>query len=78
MLTDLRNSRVWSSDKAFRRWIGEHRLSGFSGTRLEMADPAELEIAQRIRDARPRAEANLARIVAMFDTDALAPAGLVE
>lgn len=78
MLTDLRNSRVWSSDKAFRRWIGEHRLSGFSGTRLEMADPAELEIAQRIRDARPRAEANLARLVAMFDTDALAPAGLVE
>jgi hypothetical protein len=61
-LADLRNARTWSADKALRRWIAEHRLSGASGAATPVRDAATEEILRRIAAARPGAEANLARL----------------
>jgi hypothetical protein len=63
MLADMRNARAWSGDKPLRRWMSEHRLSGFGGAPPSVSDPLDLAIAARIREARPRAEANLERLV---------------
>ena len=65
-LADLRSGRRWGADKALRRWVSEHRLSG-SGAGSGDASahgPAAERIRERLREARPRAEANLARLVA--------------
>jgi hypothetical protein len=61
-LADLRTAKRWSQDKALRRWVGEHRLSGFGSRRP--TDPEAEAINRRIREARPRAEDNLARLLA--------------
>ena len=59
-LADLRSSGRWASDKALRRWVAEHRLgaviSGGQGAAGE-------RIAERLKVARPKAEANLARLL---------------
>ncbi len=60
-LADLRTAKRWSQDRALRRWVGEHRLSGF-GARPNDAEAADIQ--RRIRDARPRAEENLERLLA--------------
>jgi hypothetical protein len=65
-LADLRSGRRWGANKALRRWMSEHRLSG-SGAGSADAGAHGLEaerIRERLREARPRAEVNLARIVA--------------
>jgi putative NAD(P)-binding protein len=65
-LADLRSGRRWGADKALRRWVSEHRLSG-SGAGAADAGAHSLEaqhIRERLREARPRAEVNLARILA--------------
>lgn len=69
MLSDLRNGRRWSSEKALGRWIAEHRLSGagFPDNGAASA-PEGIRILERIREARPRAAANLARILAELDS----------
>ena len=65
-LADLRSGRRWGTDKALRRWVSEHRLSGAgAGSADASAHGPEAErIRERLREFRPRAEANLARLVA--------------
>ncbi|MEW5684932.1 MAG: NAD(P)/FAD-dependent oxidoreductase [Pseudomonadota bacterium] len=61
-LHDLRLMGRWAEDRELRRWIAGHRLMGFGAA--DGGDPATAEpILARIRDARPRAEANLARLL---------------
>lgn len=68
MLLDLRNGRRWATEKTLRPWIAEHRLSGagFPDTGVA-SSPEGLRILERLREARPRAAANLARLVAELD-----------
>ena len=58
--------RRWGVDKALRRWVSEHRLSGAgAGAQDASAHGPEADrIRERLREARPKAEANLARMVA--------------
>jgi hypothetical protein len=65
-LADLRRGRRWGTNKALRRWVSEHRLSGSgAGSADGSAHGPEAErIRERLREARPKAEANLARLVA--------------
>ena len=68
MLSDLRNAKRWAAEKALRTWIAEHRLSGagFPDTGAA-SSPEGIRILERLREARPRAAANLARLVAELD-----------
>jgi hypothetical protein len=65
MLADLRNARRWGADKDLRRWVQEHRLSGAGvGSADESARGAEADrIRAGLRELRPKAEANLARLL---------------
>jgi hypothetical protein len=62
---DLRNARRWGADKALRRWIEQHPLSGAAvGGQHESARGEEADrIRMGLRDFRPKAEANLARLL---------------
>jgi hypothetical protein len=66
MLADLRNARRWGADKDLRRWVQEHRLSGAAvGPVDESARGAEADrIRAGLREVRPKAEANLVRLMA--------------
>ena len=68
MLSDLRNAKRWAAEKALRTWIAEHRLSGagFPDTGAA-SSPEGIRILERLREARPRAAASLARLVAELD-----------
>jgi hypothetical protein len=68
MISDLRNGQRWAAEKALRPWVAEHRLSGagFPDTGTA-SSPEGISILQRLRIARPRAAANLARLVAELD-----------
>lgn len=68
MLSDLRNAKRWAAEKPLRTWIAEHRLSGagFPDTGAA-SSPEGKRILERLREARPRAEASLARLVAELD-----------
>jgi NAD(P)-binding Rossmann-like domain len=68
MLSDLRNGRRWASEQALSRWIAEHRLSGagFPATGAA-SSPEGIRILERLREARPRAAANLAKLIAELD-----------
>ena len=69
VLADLRVAQRWSSDKALRQWITEHRLTGAGfATTGEGRSPEAARAAARLKDARPKAEANLARLVAALDS----------
>jgi hypothetical protein len=65
-LADLRSGGRWAASKELRRWVSEHRLSGSgAGSAHASAHGPEAErIRERLREARPKAEANLARLVA--------------
>lgn len=65
-LHDLRLTARWAEDRELRRWIAGHRLVGF-GAADGGDPPAAAPVLARIRDARPRAEANLARLLAEVD-----------
>jgi hypothetical protein len=68
MLSDLRNGRRWAVEKALRPWIAEHRLTGAGFPDTGAASgPEGIRILERLREARPRAAANLARIIAELD-----------
>jgi hypothetical protein len=59
-LADLRSGRRWVPDKALRTWMTEHRLGGATaGVQGAEAD----RINERLRIARPKAEANLERLL---------------
>lgn len=64
-LGDLRNARRWGADKELRRWMEEHRLSGAGiGGPDDSARGAEADcIRAGLREMRPKAEANLARLL---------------
>ncbi len=69
MLSDLRNGRRWSAEKALGRWIAEHRLSGAGFPDTGAAStPEGIRILERLRKARPRAAANLARLIAELES----------
>lgn len=61
-LADLRAAKSWAEDKPLRKWVGAHRLSGFGLKGKD--DPEAPSIHRRILEARPRAEANLERLLA--------------
>jgi hypothetical protein len=68
MLADLRTGRRWASDKALRPWIAEHRLTGAGfATTGAAPGPEAAQIRERLQEARPRAEANLRRLVDGLD-----------
>jgi len=68
MLTDFRIAQRWAADKALRTWVANHRLSGAGfGTTGSSPSPEAARIRARIKEARPRAEANLERLVADLD-----------
>ena len=68
MLSDLRNGQRWAAEKALRTWIAEHRLSGAGFPDTGAASrPEGIRILERLREARPGAAANLARLVAELD-----------
>jgi hypothetical protein len=51
-----------------QRWVAEHRLLGAGFPDTGAASAAEgKRILERLREARPRAAANLARLVAELD-----------
>ena len=61
-LHDLRLGRCWAEDRDLRAWIAGHRLMGFGAP--DGGDPAAAApILARLREARPSAEANLARLL---------------
>jgi len=57
------------ADKELRRWIDQHRLSGtgFPDTGVR-SSPEGVRILERLREARPRAVANLTRLIAELDS----------
>ena len=65
-LADLRRGRRWGANKALRRWVSQHRLSGSGAGSADASahGPEAGRIRERLREARPRAEANLERLVA--------------
>jgi putative NAD(P)-binding protein len=68
VLSDLRNGQRWAAEKALGPWIAEHRLSGagFPDTGAA-ASPEGKRILERLRETRPRAAENLARLVDELD-----------
>lgn len=68
VLVDLQIARRWSADKALQTWVSHHRLSGAGfSTAGWSPSPEAARIRERIKEARPRAEANLRRLVADLD-----------
>jgi hypothetical protein len=70
-LGDLRNARRWGADKALRRWVEQHPLSGAAvggGTSESMQGPEADRIRAGLREIRPKAEANLARLLTELST----------
>lgn len=65
LLGDLRNAKRWGADKALRRWVEQHPLAGAAaGAADESARGAEAErLRNALREVRPKAEANLARLL---------------
>ncbi len=68
VLGDLRNARRWGADKELRRWMEEHPLTGAGvGSPDDSARGAEADrIRAGLREMRPKAEANLARLLEEF------------
>jgi hypothetical protein len=68
VLGDLRNARRWGTDKELRRWMEEHPLTGAGvGSPDDSARGAEADrIRAGLREMRPKAEANLARLLEEF------------
>ena len=65
ILADLRIAQRWAADKILRTWVANHRLSGAGfGTTEASPSPAAALVRERIKEARPKAEANLMRLVA--------------
>jgi hypothetical protein len=63
-LADLRLQRRWASDRGLREWLGGHRLTGANlRSQSNGGDEALALIQARIKEARPKAEANLARLL---------------
>jgi hypothetical protein len=74
-LEDLQAGRRWSVDKNLRRWMTEHPLTGAGIGQTDVAahDPEADRIRKRLREARPKAEANLSRLIAELAPEGLRP-----
>ena len=75
LLEDLQAGRRWSIDKTLHRWVAEHRLTGAGIGQADVAahDPDADRIRKRLREARPKAEANLSRLIAELAPESLRP-----
>jgi hypothetical protein len=63
-LSDLRNGQRWAAEKALGPWVADHRLSGAGFPDTGAASSLEgKRILERLRETRPRAAENLARLV---------------
>jgi hypothetical protein len=60
-------------DKTLHRWVAEHRLTGAGIGKVDAAahDPDADRIRKRLREARPKAEANLSRLIAELASESL-------
>ncbi len=68
VLSDLRNGQRWAAEKDLGPWIANHRLSGAGLPDTGAASsPEGKRILERLREIRPRAAENLARLVAELD-----------
>ena len=64
MLADLQTGQRWASDKALRPWIADHGLTGAGfATTGGGPGPGAVQIHERLKEARPGAEANLTQLV---------------
>ena len=74
-LEELQAGRRWSVDKTLHRWVAEHRLTGAGIGQADVAahDPDADRIRKRLREARPKAEANLSRLIAELAPESLRP-----
>ena len=68
VLSDLRNGQRWATENALGPWVADHRLSGagFPDTGAA-SSPDGKRTLKRLREIRPRATENLARLVAELD-----------
>ena len=68
VLSDLQNGQRWAAEKTLGPWIAEHRLSGagFPDTGAA-SSPEGKRTLERLREIRPRAANNLARLLADLD-----------
>jgi len=75
MLAELKNGEAWAKDPAMRTWSRKHRLAGFtSGAAANGDAAAQLEsLRGRIAFLRPRAVANLEKLIVAHETDQLSP-----
>jgi hypothetical protein len=71
-LADLQARARWAKDPDLLAWFAAHRLSGIVGEAEQpvLSAAEEAALRARIEEARPRAEANLARLVAELDAAA--------
>lgn len=68
MLADLAVGQRWTAEKTLRSWMAAHRLTGAGfATSREAPGPKAARIRDRLKEARPRAVANLTRLVAELD-----------
>ena len=62
----MRNQKRWSKEPGLREWLINNRLDGF--TKLvqpsEDTTPQELEVLMRLREAGPKAAANMPKLLA--------------
>jgi hypothetical protein len=74
-LEDLQAGGRWSVDKTLHRWVAEHRLTGAGIGQADVAahDPDADRIRKRLREARPKGEANLSRLIAELASESLRP-----
>ena len=71
MLAELQTGETWSKDEAIRNWARQHRLAGFSTVAADAeANPRLGALRARIRELRPKAAANLVRLIAEFEQGA--------
>ncbi|MGD2128211.1 MAG: NAD(P)/FAD-dependent oxidoreductase [Lysobacterales bacterium] len=65
VLAELKNGESWAKEPAIRAWARKHRLAGFTSGGSKGEQLARLR--ERIALLRPRAVANLERLVAEYD-----------
>jgi hypothetical protein len=65
VLAELKNGDAWSKEPAMRAWARKHRLAGFTSGGVASAHLDELRA--RIASLRPRAVANLEKLIAAHD-----------
>lgn len=60
---ELAVQAIWSQDRSLRGWARDHRLTGFGSPGTAAAKTRLAELGAQIAEARPRAMANLERLI---------------